>query len=312
MSTIHHLEPTRPTLHGHFSPDLVPVLTIDPGDSVHFRTLDANWGLASYIAGKGIERAEFAGRVSPEDDGHALTGPVAIRGAKPGMTLEIQIGAIIPGAFGACLTGGWPSAMNERLGIVHDPVIHVYDLNTEMMTGRNQHGHTVTLHPFMGVMGVAPDTPGQHSTIPPRRWGGNMDCKELVTGSTLYLPIGVEGALFSTGDGHAAQGDGESGGTAIECPMERVELTFHLRDDLPLTTPIAKTPAGWLTLGFHEDLDEAAMIALEAMFALMGRQYGIGRVDAIALTSVVVDLRVTQIVNGVKGIHALLPFGALR
>ncbi|MBZ0314984.1 MAG: acetamidase/formamidase family protein [Anaerolineae bacterium] len=312
MSTIHHLDPSRQTLHGHFSPDLAPVLTIDPGDTVHFRTLDANWGLESYIAGKGIERAEFAGRVSPEDDGHALTGPVAIRGAKPGMTLEVHIGAIIPGASGACLTGGWPSAMNERLGIVHDPVIHVYDLNAETMTGRNQHGHTVTLRPFMGVMGVAPDTPGPHSTIPPRRWGGNMDCKELVTGSTLYLPIGVEGALFSTGDGHAAQGDGESGGTAIECPMERVELTFHLRDDFPLTTPIAKTPAGWLTMGFHEDLDEAAMIALEAMFALMGRQYGIGRVDAIALTSVVVDLHVTQIVNGVKGVHALLPFGALR
>lgn len=312
MSTIHHLEPSRSTLHGHFSPDLAPVLTIDPGDTVHFRTLDANWGFESYTAGKGIERQEFEGRVSPEDDGHALTGPIAIRGAKPGMTLEIQIGAIVPGTYGACLTGGWPSAMNERLGIVNDPVIHVYDLNTDTMTGRNQHGHTVTLRPFMGVMGVAPDSPDQHSTIPPRVWGGNMDCKELVTGSTLYLPIGVEGGLFSTGDGHAAQGDGESGGTAIECPMERVELTFYLRDDLPLTTPIAKTPAGWLTLGFHEDLDEAAMIALEAMFALMGRQFGIGRVDAIALTSVVVDLRVTQIVNGVKGVHALLPFGALR
>ncbi len=312
MSTIHQLEPTRQTLHGHFSSDLTPVLTIDPGDTVHFRTLDANWGLESYTAGKGIERAEFQDRVSPEDDGHALTGPVAIRGAKPGMTLEIQIGAIIPGAYGACLTGGWPSAMNERLGIVHDPVIHVYDLDPETMTGRNQHGYTVTLRPFMGVMGVAPDSPGQHSTIPPRCWGGNMDCKELVAGSTLYLPIGIEGALFSAGDGHATQGDGESGGTAIECPMERVELTFHLRNDLPLTTPIAKTPAGWLTLGFHEDLDEAAMLALEAMFALIGRQYAIGRVDAIALTSVVVDLHVTQIVNGVKGVHALLPFGALR
>lgn len=312
MPTIHQLEPTRATLHGHFSPDLPPVLTIDPGDTVIFRTLDSNWGLESYIPGQSINRREFAGRVSPLDDGHALTGPVAIRGAKPGMTLEIQIGPIIPGNYGACLTGGWPSAMNEKYGITQTGVIHVYTLDAETMAGRNQHGHTVALRPFLGVMGVAPDEARVHSTIPPRVWGGNMDCKELVAGSTLYLPIGVDGALFSTGDGHAAQGDGESGGTAIECPIERAELTFQLRDDLPLTMPMARTPAGWLTMGFHEDLDEATMIALENMFALISRQYGVSRVDAIALTSVAVDLRITQIVNQVRGVHALLPFGALR
>lgn len=309
---LHRLEPTRQTLHGHFSRDLAPVLTIDSGDTVVFRTLDSEWGLESYTAGQGITRREFEGRVAPYDNGHALTGPVAIRGAKPGLTLEIQIGAIIPGTYGACLTGGWPSAMNERLGIAHEGVIHVYTLDAETMIGRNQHGHSVTLRPFMGVMGLPPDTPGHHSTIPPRVWGGNMDCKELVAGSVLYLPIAVEGGLFSVGDGHAAQGDGESGGTAIECPMERVELTFQLRDDLALTTPIARTPVGWLTMGFHEDLNEAAIIALEAMFTLMNRQYGVSRIDAIALASVVVDLHVTQIVNQVRGVHALLPFGALR
>lgn len=312
MSTTYTLEPERHTLHGHFSRDLPPVLTIDPGDTVCFRTLDSNWGLESYKPGEGIRRREFEGRIPPADDGHALVGPVAIRGAKPGMTLEVEIGRIIPGAYGACMTGGWPSTHNERLGILNEGAIHVYTLDAETMIGRNQYGHSVVLRPFMGVLGMPPDVPGQHSTIPPRVCGGNIDCKELVTGSTLYLPIAVEGGLFSTGDGHAAQGDGELGGTAIECPIECAELTFRLREDLPLTTPLARTPAGWITMGFHEDLDAATMIAMEAMFGLISRQYGVSRVDAIALASVTVDLRITQIVNQGRGVHALLPYGAIR
>jgi acetamidase/formamidase len=178
------------------------------------------------------------------------------------------------------------------------------------MIAGNQHGDEVAMRPFMGVLGMPPDLPGAHSTIPPRRCGGNLDCKELVTGSTLYLPIEVEGGLFSTGDGHAAQGDGEVSGTAIECPMERVELTFRLRDDLPLTTPIAHTPAGWLTLGLDEDLDRAAHIALDAMLDLIAARRGIGRRDALAIASLTVDLRVTQMVNEVRGVHAVLRPGA--
>ena len=138
-----------------------------------------------------------------------------------------------------------------------------------------------------------------------------MDCKELVAGSTLYLPIPVPGALFSVGDGHALQGDGEVCGTAIECPMERVDLTFRLREDLRLTTPRANTAAGWITLGFHEDLDEAIMIALSAMLDVMCEQYGLQRPDALALASLVVDMRITQLVNGVRGVHAVLPHGAI-
>src|ERR1044072_8521474 len=112
MPTAHTLDAERRTLHGSFRPHLAPVLTIDPGDTVRFRTLDAGWGLESHVPGT-IERRQLEDRVSPEDDGHALTGPVAIRGAQPGMTLEIEIGEIVPGAYGACLAGGWPSAWNE-------------------------------------------------------------------------------------------------------------------------------------------------------------------------------------------------------
>jgi acetamidase/formamidase len=138
-----------------------------------------------------------------------------------------------------------------------------------------------------------------------------MDCKELVAGSTLYLPISVPGALFCVGDGHAAQGDGEVCTTAVECPMERVVLTLDLRDDLQLATPRAHTSTGWITLGFDTDLDEAALIAMNAMLELIGEQYGLKRAEALALASVVVDLRITQVCNGVRGVHALLPHGAI-
>jgi len=312
MATTHLLEPHRGTLHGHFARDLAPVVTIDPGDTVRFRTLASGWHLDDGPVDDVAAVPLFPGRVSPQDDGHALVGPVAIRGARPGMTLEIGIGAMVPGPVGRCFAGGRPTPLNERLGLAGDSVMHAWALDPAAGTARNQHGHTVALAPFMGVLGCAPDEPGVLSTVPPRACGGNIDCRELVAGSTLFLPIAVEGALFSTGDGHGAQGDGEVGGTAIECAMERVDLTFALRDDLPLTTPLARTPAGWVAMGFHADLDEAAAIALEAMLAFIGPRLGLGREDALALCSVAVDLRVTQIVNEVKGVHALLTPEAVR
>lgn len=122
-----------------------------------------------------------------------------------------------------------------------------------------------------------------------------------------YLPIAVPEGLFSVGDGHARQGDGESCVTAIECPMDCVELTFQLHPTMRLTTPRAHTPAGWITFGLHEDLDEAAVIALDAMLEFLGQYYGLKRHLALGLTSVVVDLRITQMVNGTRGVHAVLP-----
>jgi acetamidase/formamidase len=308
------IEPERRTLHGTFSREFEPVLIIDPGDAVRFRTLDAGWNIdPRHSDDPGGKPRKFEPRDPEQDGGHALCGPIAIRGARPGMTLEVRINEIQMGSWGFTPAGGWDSEVYRRLGVVDLPgVVHLWTLDGESMTGRNQHGHVIALRPFMGVMGMPPDEPGLHSTSPPRLWGGNMDCKELVAGSTLYLPIPVEGALFSVGDGHAAQGDGEVCMTAIECPMDRVELTFRLRDDLPLTTPRAHTPAGWLTLGFHEDLNEGAFLAVETMLELMGEQFSLERADALALASLVVDLRITQIVNGVKGVHAVLPHGAVQ
>jgi acetamidase/formamidase len=130
------------------------------------------------------------------------------------------------------------------------------------MVGTSDKGHKVALRPFMGVMGMPPDEAGIHSTFPPRFCGGNMDCKELIAGSTLYLPIPIKSGLFSVGDGHAVQGDGEVGVPAIECPMEVVDLTFFVREDVKINMPRAKTPTAWVTMGLHEDINEASIIAL--------------------------------------------------
>jgi acetamidase/formamidase len=158
---------------------------------------------------------------------------------------------------------------------------------------------------------MPPPEPGIHSTEPPRPWGGNIDCKELVAGTTLFLPIPVDGALVSFGDGHAAQGDGEVSQIAIEAPVERAQVTVSVRDDLAHEWPVAWTPEAWLTFGFDDDLDEAAAVAVDGMLDLMGRELELERHDALALAGVVVDLRVTQIVNGARGIHAVLRHDAL-
>lgn len=309
--TTYQIEPARETLHGSFSRDYPPVLTIDSGDTVLFRTLDAAWMLEAPVQGWAQTR-RFEPRVRGRDDGHALCGPIAVRGAQAGMALEIAINEVRPGAWGWTSGGGRENAINRRLGLVEQGIELFWSLDADALTGTDQYGHVIALRPFMGVMGMPPAEAGVHSTIPPRIWGGNIDCRELVVGSTLYLPIAVPGALFSVGDGHAVQGDGEVSGVAIECPMERVSLTLHLRDDLHLVTPRARTPTGWITFGFHDDLHEAALIALDAMLDLMGEQYRLPRVQALALASLVVNLRVTQLVNGVPGIHAILAHEAIR
>lgn len=294
-------------MHGWFDRDVPPVLTVDAGDSVSVETLDCWWSAGPLAPGQEIPNRPRAARWQP-DAGHALTGPIAVRGAEPGDTLAVRIDAVTPGTWGTTHTGG-PRRLFDRYGIAGTHTVHRWDLDPAGGTGHNELGFTAALRPFLGVMGVAPAEPGRHSTIPPRRVGGNLDCRELIAGSTLYLPVAVAGALFSAGDGHAAQGDGEVGGTAIECPMS-VEFTFDMAD-LGIDTPVADTPAGWVTMGVADTLDEASGIALEALFGLMSARLGLSRGDVVALASVVANLHVTQIVNRTVGVHAVLPRGAL-
>ena len=284
---IHELPLERGNLHGHYSRELPPIVSVESGDSIAFACPNAGW------------EYEHGVRFEPHDEeldaGHALIGPVEVRGAEAGGTLIVRVRSVVPGPWGVTLA--------------HEPTRIEWQL--EDGVGVADRGLRVALAPFLGVMGMPPDEPGRHSTAPPRRWGGNIDCKELVGGTTLYLPISVDGARFSAGDGHAAQGDGEVSGTAIECPVERAELTLEL-SDLDLRTPIARTETSWIAFGFSEDLDLAAEEAMATMLDLMERELGLERDFALALASVVVDLRVTQIVNGVKGVHAVLRDDAIR
>lgn len=277
---IHELPLGSTRLHGAFSRDLSPVLTVDPGDSVRLSLPNSGWRLGP---DEEVERPDSA-----VDTGHALLGPIEVRGARAGLVLAVHVDEVTP--------GGWGETFDDAGERVH------WELRDGLgHTG----GRTVRLAPFLGVLGMPPAEPGIHSTRPPRPTGGNIDCKELVAGTTLFLPISVEGALFSAGDGHGAQGDGEVSGWAIECPVE-ARLTLDVRDDLELDWPIARTRDAWLTFGFDEDLGHAARIALDGMLDLMERERGIPRDESLVLASVAVDLRVTQIVNLAVGVHAVL------
>jgi acetamidase/formamidase len=263
------------------------VLVVEAGDSVRFSVPAAFWRLES--------GEELVPRDPSVDTGHPLAGPVEVRGARAGQTLSVRVDEVLPGSWGQTWTDGPPVRWELGGGVGRVPAV----------------GWSVELAPFLGVLGMPPPEPGVHPTRPPRRWGGNIDCKELVAGSTLFLPIPVDGALFSAGDGHARQGDGEVSGTAIECPVE-AQVTLGLRDDLQLEWPTARIDGAWLTFGFDEHLGRAARIAVDGMLALMGRELGLARAEALALASVVVDLRVTQVVNETLGVHAVLADGALR
>jgi len=304
------LRPERSTLHGSFSKDHTPILTIRSGDTIQFETLDAGWNAGPFQPGEAREK--FCEREPDRDRGHALIGPIFIEGAHVGKTLAIQINDLRIGSWGWSSAGGFGSVINRRLGLHEGAEFElIWKLDHATLTGTSHLGHKIPLRPFMGVLGMPPAEEGFHSTHPPRFCGGNIDCKELVPGSTLYLPIPVEGGLFSVGDGHAVQGDGEVASPALECPMELVNLTFDVVDQA-LAFPRATTPTSWITFGFHEDVHEAAMIALEGMLDWMQELFGYERKEALTLSSLLVDLRITQLVNGVRGVHAILEKSKLQ
>jgi acetamidase/formamidase len=235
---------------------------------------------------------------------HIMTGPVAVRGAKVGHVLEVRIKTIELNYdwgynFIRPLTGALPDDFaNARL--IHIP------LDRERRLGRLPWGLELPLKPFFGVMVVAPPPAwGPIASPPPRRNGGNMDNKELVAGTTLYLPIHVDGALFSVGDGHGVQGDGEVCITAIETGLIGT-FELHLRDDMTLEWPMAETPTHVITMAFDPDLDDAVVIALRDMIKLICVRTGLSREDAYTLCSLAADLRITQVVNGSKGVHVML------
>ena len=310
---IHSIPLDSSHFHSSFNRDYQPILTVASGDTIQLKTIDIEWG---YSASERDERTIYTSRENEEKLAHPIIGPIAIEGAKPGMVLEVRTNQLVPGWYGRNWAGGTRAWQNNKLGITDSERLQVdWRLDAYRMTGSCSLGgqeFRVGLSPFLGLIGVSPAETGTFPTKPPAYFGGNIDCKELVPGSSLFLPISVEGALLSLGDGHALQGDGESSGTAIECPMDLVDITLILHEDMHLSMPRANTPAGWITFGFHEDLNEAAAVALADMVSFMEQLYGVSRTEATALSSVAIDLHVTQVVNDVKGVHAILPHGVLR
>ncbi|HXE86845.1 MAG TPA: acetamidase/formamidase family protein [Hyphomicrobiaceae bacterium] len=309
----HQLTANKETCHwGFFDARRKPVLTIDSGDRV---TIDTLSGAPDFIPKSGFhvpsELAEVhAGAERFEGGSHILTGPVAVTGAKPGQVLEVRI-------IDVKLRQDWGYNLIRPLaGTLQDDfhetrLIHI-PLDAERNVGRMPWGLELPLAPFFGIMGVAPPKAwGRITSIVPRAHGGNLDNKELVAGATLFLPVFVEGAMFSCGDGHGAQGDGEVCITAIETALQG---TFELivRDDLSFTYPRAETPEHYITMGMDPDLDQCAVMALRDMIRLICERTNLSREDAYTLCSLAADLHVTQTVNGSKGIHVMLKKSLLR
>jgi len=295
------------TYTGYFDNSIPPVLYIDSGDTVTLQTL------ALYndrlIPGLTMERLlelrrEFA---AENRTGHTMTGPIYINGSEPGDVLEIRIRELVPRPF--AVNYNIPGSV-AKFGTLPedfpDGQIKDFVLDLDKMTTAFSANIEIPLRPFLGNMALAPKLSGRFSTAPPDAFGGNIDCRELVAGTTLYLPVFVKGALFSTGDAHAAQGDGEVCLTALETALEKAVLQFVLRKDMKLNQPVAETPSHWITFGFDPDLDQAAKIALREMIAFLVKVKGLTNLDAYSLSSLAVDLRVTQLVDGNKGIHAML------
>ncbi len=309
--TEHMLFAGPQTVHtGYFDSALSPVLSIDPGDTVVLSTMMLMDGRLRCGMSLGELLALRQGYVDRGVGPHTLTGPIFVRGAEPGDVLEVRIGRLLladggvnyhlPGSFKA---GGLPEEFpNGRIMTLQ------FDLET--MTVSPAPGIRVRLKPFLGIMGVAPHPGERRPSGVPDYFGGNIDNKELGEGATLYLPVNVRGALFSAGDAHAAQGDGEVNVTAAETALREARLRFVVRKDMRLERPMGETPSHWIAMGFHRDLDEAAKIALRDALAFL-RSTGLSPDDAYTLASLAVDLRVTQVVNGNKGVHAMIPKAVL-
>ena len=306
MGRHHTLTPSPETVHwGYLDAKLAPRLTIDSGDSI---TIDTVSGGKGDVGDTSIMRPEHRAIVEtlrPSPGPHILTGPVAIRGAEPGDTLEVRIKSLELTA-----DWGWNLIRPLRGTLPEDyPVFRcrILPIDRGAMTTTLPWGATIPLQPFFGILAVAPRPEyGPCSSVEPREFGGNLDNKELVPGASVFLPIFVPGANFSVGDGHAVQGDGEVCLTALETYLRGTfELVVH--KNMPLALPRAITETHYITMGLDPDLDDAAKQALRDMISWLVEMTGWESEEAYVFCSLACDLRVTQLVDGNKGIHAMVP-----
>ncbi|MBF2025776.1 MAG: acetamidase/formamidase family protein [Oscillatoriales cyanobacterium C42_A2020_001] len=308
----HILKATCDTVHlGGFSSALSPALFVESGDRIQVETF-SGFGVADkappeFVPPTFRQICESLGsdrKVGPGP--HLLTGPIHIREANPGDVLEVRLEAItprLPIGFNA-IRPGWgalPHIFTES-ALRFIPL----DLDQQIAEFPPSSGIKIPLQPFFGILGVATDET-MRSSIPPGAYGGNIDNRQLQAGSRVFLPVFLPGALFSIGDGHAVQGDGEVDVTAIETSMNGT-IQLIVRKDLKITAPLAETPTDFITMGFGSTLDEAFENALQQMIQLVKTLTGISAEEAYVLCSLAVNFHITQVVNSPqKGVHGLLP-----
>ncbi|PYP87102.1 MAG: acetamidase [Blastocatellia bacterium AA13] len=296
---------------GYYDASTPPVLRIKSGDTVEVQTLITSSPSRLEGAGLPADQVEQSLRditrevTNKGPGGHILTGPIFVETAEPGDVLEIRIKAIklaVPYAYNAF--GPGRGFLPEDFPYARMKII---PLDEKKMVARFAEGIEIPLHPFFGSMGVAPpEVSGRINSGPPWMHAGNLDNKELVAGTTLYIPVHARGALFEVGDGHAGQGNGEVDITALETSLVG---TFQLvvRKDMHLKWPRAETPTHFITMGLSEDLNEATKMAVREMIDYLVNERKMTKDNAYMLTSVAADVNITQLVDGTKGVHAMIP-----
>jgi acetamidase/formamidase len=308
----HKLKVTPDTLAwGYYWAGAKPVLTVQSGDIVEIQTVSGN---PATFEAAGLPAAQIQPELRrlysevPKEakgpGGHLLTGPVAIEGAKPGDVLEVRIREIrldVPYAYNSAGRNGFLA------DVFPQGRTKILPLDRKRMTAQFAPGIDIPLRPFFGSMGIAPpESAGKVNSAPPGIHAGNLDNKELVAGTKLFIPVHAPGALFEVGDGHAGQGNGEVDITAMETSLTGV-FQFILHHDMHLTWPRAETPTHYITMGLDPDLTQAARLcALETIDFLVNEKK-LSRDDAYALASIAIDMSITQLVDGTKGVHAMIP-----
>ena len=305
---VHRLEATPQTVHvGYFDAKVKPVLRISSGDIIDVDSLITNSpaGLESLgVPPREIQQSlrDITSQVKDRGPGgHILTGAVFVEGAEPGDALEVRILSIdLPIAYGyqAC-SDKWTLLPQN----CEEPRRRLIRLDRERMVASLGAATAIPLRPFFGILGVAPaPEKGRLDSLPPHNHGGNMDVKELVPGTTVFLPVRVAGALFSVGDGHAAQGDGEAGGTALETSL-RGRLQLRVRKDLQLEWPRFETPTHYMSFGADPDLMKATKIAVQEMIDFLVHHKGMPRTEANALIGLAADLKMSEVVDVNMGVY---------
>jgi acetamidase/formamidase len=310
MAASHELKLIPANTHVGFDASLKPVLRVAPGDTITVEALVS--GGMQRLKAAGARDDEIPDSIKEMDKymrehgmvgATPLTGPIYVEGAETGDTLEVRI---LPG-FEFLHPYGWTGFRGK--GTLPDDFPYArYKLYRVDAAGNVAFNSNITVKasPFWGTIGIAPPAEsGRISSGPPGVQAGNLDFKELVAGSTLYIPVNVPGALLSLGDGHIVQGDGEINGGALETSLRGTVQVF-VRKDKPMRWPRAESPTHYMTLGLNPDLNEAARMAVREMIDFLVTEKGMTRDEAYLLCSQAVDLHVTQLVDGVKGIHAMI------